>query len=299
LIAQDITGTDLEEDPELAGGGFKSFLANPVRLRGKTVGCLGMFNREKGGFAQEEMNFLGMLAQALTIEEERLAHEESIRHFVDIASHELRTPLSIIKGYADAFQFGDLMDLNDFQLDKIRIINTKADKMTKTINDLLDLSRIERGHFTIDKQMVDLATLIKSAVRQMREKGSSNRFSIGSLEDLREVSADPEKIVDLLLILLDNAVHYSPPASEISVELEPRQNEVVISVMDRGWGIPEKDHQTIFERFYQVEDLRHHSATGIGLGLYIAREIVEGHGGNIWYEARDGGGSIFRFSLPE
>ncbi len=299
LIEKDITGTDLEEDPELAAGGFKSFLASPIRLRGKTVGCLGMFNREKGGFAQEEINFMGMLAQALTIEEQRLAHEESIRHFVDIASHELRTPLSIIKGYADAFQFGDLMDLNDFQLDKIRIINTKADKMTKTINDLLDLSRIERGNFTIDKQRVDLAALIKGAVRQMREKGSNNRFSIGALEDLEEVSADPEKVVDLLLILLDNATHYSPTASEISVEVEPRGNEVVISVMDRGWSVPEKDRETIFERFYQVEDLRHHSASGIGLGLYIAREIAEGHGGDIWYEPREGGGSIFSFSLPE
>jgi signal transduction histidine kinase len=105
-------------------------------------------------------------------------------------------------------------------------------------------------------------------------------------------------VADLLVILLDNAVSYSPPTSDVRIEAGPQDGGVVISVLDKGRGIPPKDRKTIFERFYQVEDSQHHSSTGMGLGLYIARQIVDGHGGRIWYEPREGGGSIFRFTLP-
>jgi len=286
------------KDPFASATGSRSFLAYPAHLRGKTVGSLCLYGREPGAFDQEDMHFMGLLSRALTIEEERLAHEESIRHFVDIASHELRTPLSIIKGYADAFQFGDLMDLSDFQLEKIRIINAKADKMSKTINDLLDLSRIERGHFTVEKSLVELEPLVRSAVRQMREKGIGNDFKVNVAGEADKISADAEKLVDALLILLDNAVNYSPPSSDITIEVRRSDNSTIFSVMDRGAGVPEKDRESIFERFYQLEDSRHHSASGMGLGLYIASEIVRSHGGTIWYEPREDGGSVFSFSLP-
>jgi len=102
----------------------------------------------------------------------------------------------------------------------------------------------------------------------------------------------------VLVILLDNAVNHSPDDSGIEVVAEPRDGEVLISVLDQGVGVPGKDRKLIFERFYQVEDALHHTSPGMGLGLYIAREIVEAHGGRIWYEPREGGGSIFRFTVP-
>ena len=298
LNIEDLASAECERDPLVVDGGFRSLLAFPARLPGKTVGSLCLFSGEASPFTQEEMNLMGMLSRALTIEEERLAHEESIRHFVDIASHELRTPLSIIKGYAEAFQFGDLMDLNDYQLEKIRIVNAKADKMSKTINDLLDLSRIERGQFTVEKQAAELEPLISSAVRQMKEKGIENEFEVIAAEGLGRLQVDQDKLVDALLILLDNAVHYSPAASTVNIEVGPSQEGVLFSIKDRGAGVPEKDRESIFERFYQLEDSRHHSASGMGLGLYIAREIVQSHGGRIWYEPREGGGSVFCFLIP-
>jgi PAS domain S-box-containing protein len=298
LVIDDLDGAPFKKDPPAKEGGYKSFLGYPTRLGDKTVGSICLYGRSQGSFAQEDINFLGMLARALTIEEERLAYEESIRHFVDIASHELRTPLSIIKGYADAFQYGDLMELNRFQMDKIRIINTKADKMTRTINDLMHLSRIERGHFIIERQEVDLETLIQSVVEQMRDKGIQNKFTLSFSDGIERCNVDPEKLGDALRVLLDNAVSYSPPQSDIDIEAAPGDSGVTISVLDRGRGIEEKDHGRIFDRFYQTEDSRHHSATGMGLGLFIAREIVEGHGGRIWYEPREGGGSIFSFNIP-
>ncbi|MDY6793863.1 MAG: histidine kinase dimerization/phospho-acceptor domain-containing protein [Actinomycetota bacterium] len=256
IIIEVLEDSDKAKDPDIPQGGYQSFMGYPIRLGDKTVGSIYMFDRESVGFAQEDMHFLGMLARALTIEEERLADKESILHFVDIASHELRTPLSIIKGYADAFQYGDLMQLNEFQMDKIRIINTKADRMTKTINDLLDLSRIERGQFSIDRQDVELEPLVQNAVRQMRDNGFDDIFTISITDALGRRNVDPDKFVDILRILLDNAVSYSPPASEIGIRARNRGEEALLSVLDRGRGIEEKDRCRIFELFYQVEDSR-------------------------------------------
>lgn len=285
-------------DPFLGGGAFHYMAAIPVRLGESTLGCICCFATAEDDLTAEIMGFLSMLARAVTSEEERRAYEESIRHFVDIASHELRTPLSIIKGYADAFVCGDLMELNDVQMEKLHIINKKADKMAKTINDLLDLSRIERGEFLVEKSTVDARSAVESSMAQMLEKGAQNRFLLSMGEEPLLIQADPDKLTDVLIILLDNAVKYSPPASEIEVEVLPHEGGAIFSVKDRGPGIPQKEREDIFERFYQLEDSRHHSSSGMGLGLFIAREIVKGHGGKIWYEAREGGGSVFRFTIP-
>jgi signal transduction histidine kinase len=101
------------------------------------------------------------------------------------------------------------------------------------------------------------------------------------------------------VILLENAVKFSDPGTPIDVEVSREDGQVLVSVMDRGIGIREDDRERVFDRFYQVEDALHHSKQGIGLGLYIAKEIVNGHSGKIWCEARPGGGSIFRFTLPQ
>ena len=302
-FASPVTLKDTEEagaarDPLFVQGDFHYLAAFPVRLGESTLGCICFLTGDEKDLLPEITGFLSMLSRAITIEEERRAYEESIRHFVDIASHELRTPLSIIKGYADAFVCGDLMELSNLQMDKIRIINKKADKMAKTINDLLDLSRIERREFVVEKTAVDARAAVGSSLAQMLERGAENRFLLSMAEEPLIIQADPDKLVDVLIILLDNAVNYSPLRSEIEVEVLPHDGGAVFSVKDRGPGIPPKEREGIFERFYQLEDSRHHSSTGMGLGLFIAREIVKGHGGKIWHEAREGGGSIFRFTIP-
>jgi signal transduction histidine kinase len=101
-----------------------------------------------------------------------------------------------------------------------------------------------------------------------------------------------------LIILLDNAVRYSPSGSRIEVTGKRSDDELVISVMDRGVGIPGEDRERIFDRFYQVESVLHHTGPGLGMGLYIGKHIVDAHGGRFWYEPRKKGGSIFRFTIP-
>ena len=102
----------------------------------------------------------------------------------------------------------------------------------------------------------------------------------------------------MLVILLDNGIHHSSYHRPVEVVGDLEGRDARISVLDRGIGVPETDREQIFERFYQVEDAIHHQSPGIGLGLFIARQIVQAHGGRIWYEPRDGGGSIFRFTIP-
>jgi signal transduction histidine kinase len=107
---------------------------------------------------------------------------------------------------------------------------------------------------------------------------------------------DPERIHDLLVILMDNAVKYSPEVTDVEVTIEAAEDEV--SVLDRGIGVSAEHREKIFERFYQVEEAQYHSTPGLGLGLFLARQIVDGHGGRLCYETREGGGSAFRFTLP-
>jgi PAS domain S-box-containing protein len=299
LIIEDLaSGGYLDSCPPAKKRGFKAFVGYPVMETRKTIGCLCVFHTRKREFSWDEIEILGTLARALSVEEERLAQEQSLKSFIDVASHELRHPVTLMKGYALTLRdFGERLD-DDAKKNYLTIIGEETDRLDILIKELLDVSRIERGRFILNRQEVRLEPLIERAITEMGKKGFEDRLSLAITDDLGPHNVDPEKLVRVLVILLDNAVNHSPDDSEIEVVAEPRDGEVLISVLDRGVGVPGKDRKLIFERFYQVEDALHHTSPGMGLGLYIAREIVEAHGGRIWYEPLEGGGSIFRFTVP-
>ena len=140
--------------------------------------------------------------------------------------------------------------------------------------------------------------LIQQAVSEMHSRAGEERFRLEVAPELGTRRVDAEKLVQLLVILLDNAVKFSPPQSPIDIEASPYEGHLLVSVKDRGSGIPITETRKVFDRFYQLEDAMHHSSQGIGLGLYIAKKIVEAHGGEICCKHRAGGGSIFSFILP-
>jgi len=299
LAIEDLDGTSYPEtDPYVKRYGLKSFLGCPVVLEGRTIGCLSLFDKTRREFTHEEEEILGTLARALAIEEERLAREESMKNFIDIASHELRHPVTLMKGYAISLK--ELRDRLDQEQrgEMLEAIVRGSDRLNRLVLGLLDLSRIERGRFRIEKQEAELAPLVEQAVDELLRGGAKNRFELSVPDALGRVRVDPERLVELLVILLENAAKFSPPASRIDVEVAPEGAGVMVSVLDRGMGVPEEYRELIFERFTQVEDALHHSIPGMGMGLYIAREIVEAHGGKIWCEPRQGGGTAFRFTLP-
>ncbi len=231
-------------------------------------------------------------------ERELLERADQLKDFLDIAAHELRHPTTLLKGYALTLKKHWETLSPETLKESLEAMGIGADRLVHVVQELLDMSRIERSSYPMVKEEVALEPLVERAVNEMLAKDSDVeiKFEFRGRFDL--VNADPESLVRLLIILLDNAVKYSPPGSLVEVIVEKDDENLIISVLDRGTGVPEEERESIFERFYQVEEVLHHSHPGLGLGLYIGRRIVEEHGGKIWYEPREGGGTAFRFTLP-
>ncbi len=226
------------------------------------------------------------------------ARAAQLRDFLDIAAHELRHPATLIEGYAATLkEYNGEMSREDITA-SLAAIARGVEKLTGVVDDLLDVSRIERGFMSLERGKHDLLPLIRGAVDEMKARGSERIIEVVNAENPGKTWLDHEKFTRLMIILLDNAVKYSPPASPIEVDVKASDSDALVSVLDRGGGIPEGEKNRVFDRFYQSEVPLHHSSPGLGLGLYIARRIVEAHGGKIWCEAREGGGSAFRFTIP-
>jgi len=298
-VVEDLAGVSgAERDPFISRHGFRSCLLLPVKVKGRTVGCLGAYHGEARGWSREEVEVAEILTRALALEQERLQREEELKDFIDVASHELRHPITVLKGYAVTLRerWNELG--HEERIRMLEALEEGADRLARMAGMLLDISRMERGRFRPQKEEVEPVSLAEEAVEEMRGRGFTHRFRVSSCPGVGCLEADRERIRQVLCILLENAALYSPPGSEVEVELSEGDGELLVSVLDRGMGIPEEDRERVFDRFYQVEDALHHSVPGMGMGLYIAREIVEGHGGRIWNEPRPGGGTAFRLTLP-
>jgi PAS domain S-box-containing protein len=218
--------------------------------------------------------------------------------FMSIAAHELNIPVTIMKGYAQTLA-RHIEELPGPTLQEIlQNIEEGSNRLEHLVREMLDVSRIETGRMRVEMGEVELDGALRRAVREIEARGAGNLFRIRMDGAIDKVKGDPEKLNQVLLILLDNALRYSPPSSLIELEVAAHRDDAVVSVLDRGIGIPEGERQHVFEPFAQVEDVEHHSRSGLGLGLYIGREIVQAHGGKIWAESREGGGTVFRFTLP-
>jgi PAS domain S-box-containing protein len=299
MVLNDLEGSRFAmADPVILKEGFRSYLGYPVMVEGRTQGCLSIFDADCRQYSSEEIEIAGILAQALSVEQERLEREEALRDFIDIASHELRHPITIIKGYA--LSLSELWDDLDRakREELLQAIELGTDRLNRLALELLDVSRIVRGRFPINKEEVLLVPLLDYAISRFIEKDLGDRCSLIVKNELGSINADPNRILDLVHILVDNAGRFSPPDSRIIIEAARQGGEVLVSVLDQGIGVPEAYREKIFERFFQIEDATHHSKSGMGLGLFIAKEIAEAHGGRIWCEGRRGGGSSFCFALP-
>lgn len=297
LIVDELSGEPTGRGCMLESLGFRSLLGYSVAVEGKVVAAVCFLDTEPHIFESEEIEAAGMLSRVLAIEEERLFRQRSLRDFIDIISHEIRHPMTILRGYAQTLKESGHRLEEHMREEVLNSIISATDRMENLLSELVDITRIDRAQLTVVKREFALRPLLDRAVEEMSLRFPENRFSLSAPLDIT-VYGDPGRLLEVLVILMENAVLYSPPGSPVEVELAVDDFEVVISVLDRGMGVPPEERTRIFERFYQVEDVSHHSTPGIGLGLSIAREIVEGHGGRIWCAEREGGGSVFRFTLP-
>jgi len=235
-----------------------------------------------------------LLVQDLT----RLRRLETVRRdFVSNLSHELRTPLASLKALAETLQDGALDDPPAARrfIDQIQ---TEVDALTQMATELLELSRIESGRLSLDLAPAAACDLLDSASRRMQlQAGRAGlNLRVECADDLPRVKIDSQRLEQVLVNLIHNAVKFTRPGGEVVLSAELNNSRVRFAVRDSGIGIPADDIPRIFERFYRVDKSR--TGGGTGLGLSIAKHIVEAHGGNIWAESVEGRGSVFYFSIP-
>lgn len=235
-----------------------------------------------------------LLAQDLT----RIRRLETVRRdFVSNLSHELRTPLASLKALAETLQEGALDDPPAARR-FIGQIQIEVDALTQMANELLELSKIESGRFSLDRSPFAACDLLKSASQRMQVQAERARVTlrVECAEDLARVQADSQRLEQVLVNLIHNAVKFTGAGGEVVLLAEPVPGAVRFAVRDTGPGIPEDEVSRIFERFYRVDKSR--TGSGTGLGLSIAKHIVEAHGGQIWADSIEGQGSTFFFTIP-
>jgi two-component system phosphate regulon sensor histidine kinase PhoR len=221
------------------------------------------------------------------------------REFVANVSHELRTPLTAIKGYAETLRDGGLRD-PETAAEFVQVIHRHAERLRALIEDLLDLASVEQGQARIDLEPVSLQDVVAQAEAVTRAAAAQRRHTItvDLPADLPGVLADLDRLAQVLINLLDNAVKFTPEGGRIEVSGRRADGRVVIAVKDNGVGIPAGDIGRIFERFYRVGRARDRRDGGTGLGLAIAKHLTLAMGGTIEVESLPGSGTTFRISLP-
>jgi signal transduction histidine kinase len=304
-------------DPDgVAALHLRSLLAAPIVSRGSVRGVLASASiagpllgdgelrlaqaiAERAGPALENATLWADLQEQMRREQlaQRIKDD-----FLSIVSHELRTPLTSIQGYSQLLE-NRIRDTaaSDKELGQVRVIRSQVARMRRLVDDLLDVSRIDRsGAVSVDPEPLDLAADLRDAVSRSEREHPDRRLVLNSPETL-PMRADRDRIAQVLTNLLDNAIKYSPDGGEVRVTAAQHGKLVSLTVADEGIGIPAEQRDLVFDRFFQADaDTRGRRFGGLGLGLYITRAIVEAHGGRIWATANDdtGRGTVMNVELP-
>ena len=290
-----------------------SLLILPLRTRREILGALVIAaNDAERAMNDEKLPLAEALAEraALAVENAKLYTEqvEARRkvedlsrlkdEFLSIASHELRTPVTSIKGYTQLAK--SLIRENDLSTSEeyLDIALDQIDRMSRLILELLDVSRIETGRLEIRRDAIQWTNFVRDVVHRHHTAVSDRRFHLELPPNPKTVLGDRDRLEQVLGNLLENAVKYSPEGSDVFVAVQDKTDIVVTSVCDRGIGIPADELGQVFERFHRGRQVSSSNYGGLGLGLYITKQIIERHGGAIWVESVEGSGTTFYFSLP-
>lgn len=224
--------------------------------------------------------------------------EQMKSDFVSMVSHELRSPLTSIKGFAATL-------LREIKFDEatrkkfLGVIESESDRLTRLVEDLLSISRIEEGRFKLERSTFSLGGMVRDIIAVQRERTKKHKFVLKFSAALPPVSADESRIRQVMENLIDNAVKFSPEGGKITVGIKEEAHRFLISIADQGVGIPRTDIVRVFDKFHRVDSSVTRDTGGSGLGLAIAKYIVDVHGGRIWAESKEGKGSTFYFTLPK
>ncbi len=234
---------------------------------------------------------------------ELAAHHSRVDHakleFITSVSHELRTPLTAIRGSLELLADGDVGRLSSRASSVVEVAVRGTQRLSRLVDDIIDLERLESGGFRMSPLPTEVGPLVEDAASALSPMAASLGVRLVVVAPgPASAQCDPDRVVQVLVNLLGNALKHAPEASDITVRVEERVHDVLVSVADAGRGIPDTELEAVFGRFHQVHPQRDLRQGGTGLGLAICKGIVEAHGGSIWVES-GGGGATFRFTLPQ
>jgi signal transduction histidine kinase len=298
----------------------RSLLVVPLIIRDRAIGTLTVDSDKANAFSESDMQLMTIAAAQVSVAianarlfealEERAAElaiayeelKESDRlkdELVQNVSHELRTPLTFVKGYVDLLMDGEMGLLTAEQQGALQIISDKTNEITRLIDDIITLQRIDAGNLQLE--VVAMAELLQTAVAAHRlvadKKGLTIEAAVPAVQGW--VFIDKGRINQVLDNLIGNAMKFSPDGGTIAISMYEEDNSVYVVISDQGIGMPSEKHQRIFERFYQIDGSSRRRFGGTGIGLAIVKRIVDAHNGKIWVESEVDKGSSFFFTLPQ
>ncbi|MBS3784672.1 MAG: GAF domain-containing protein, partial [Anaerolineae bacterium] len=255
-------------------------------------------------FLQAVVDLVGLAVENAHLRvqlEEARAFDEANRlkgELLSVLAHEMRTPLTSIKGYSTALLMQEASFDPDVQRQFLEIIDEECDTLESLVHDLLESSVIDAGLLKLEPQPVLVPRLLREVIEEIGRRTDQHHFLVDFARDFPIVDADPDRVKQVLRNLLENAVKYSPEGGLVITRGEFTEAEITISVADQGVGISPEHLNRLFDKFFRAESGPGHHVVGSGLGLPIARTIVEAHGGRIWAESTVGQGSTFYITLP-
>jgi len=291
-------GHHFSEFDELAQVEIRAVLGVPLVFKEKIIGVIEVFNKHgQTGFSGDDIHTLNTLAgQAAAAIENTRFFEEKDR--LDSVFNELQSPMSSIIGSSQVMLANPNIDAGDLRLGLERI-NREATRLAQMVSDFLDLTKIETGRIRMNKRMVDLSVLTQEVLDLFYPRSLEKKItlSLNIERPVPPIPADPHRLKQVIVNLIDNALQFNRQSGQVEVTLSCNQVRVQLSVRDTGKGIAPKELGLVFDKFYRGPD-ETDLGQGAGLGLAIAKKVIEAHGGDIWVQSEVGIGSNFTFSLP-
>ncbi len=312
---EDIPGIDEEEIRQ-------TMMCIPLKTKaGEVEGVLDLYREKDRQFTMAEWEIAEPFAAhaAMALENARLREElkgnfESVQKayqdmkqldkakdsLVNTISHELRTPLTTILGYLEMASEGMYGDTSPKLKDKMQAMLNSVNRINALVGKMLEMSRLQEGTMALDVEPVNLAMLMREVVKELEGDITAKKHALTMTfgNELPIVQADRLRIHDVMFNMLHNAVRYTDDGGQLTIGADILNGKVHMWVRDTGRGIPEEDRGKIFDRFYLADEGLVREDGRVGIGLYVSREIVRMHGGDVWFDSKEGAGSTFHFTIP-
>lgn len=329
LVADDLTGGQRKQI--LDKYGWRASLT--LRTKDQFVGCLMLGNKLSGDiYSSPDLRLLEILSNEIavavvnaksyekiaqfnitlqqkvdeathslrTVNRNLKALDKAKDEFISMASHQLRTPLTAVKGYLSMLDEGDAGKVTKDQQEFISYAYSSAERMVRLITDLLNVSRLSAGRFVIEAKPTDLVVVVQDEMRQLQGNAESKGLALifkKPKKPVPRVNIDEDKTRQVIMNFIDNAIYYTEKGS-VTVTLEADKQAVRLRVTDTGIGVPSEARKKLFTKFYRADNAQQVRPDGTGLGLYLAKRVIEDQGGTIIFESEEGQGSTFGFSMP-